>query len=178
MYSVNQGRSADREGDLKRADELVSRALALDPTYARALAFKAGMLRGQGRLDESVAENERALALDPTLATAYQSLAWNYVYLGQFEKARDFVDKAIRLSPQDPLLASWYSLKAADHFSLKQYDQAIESARRSIAINPNRDPWPHLTLIAALISTGHEVEAHEPISRASTALSSSRATRP
>jgi adenylate cyclase len=35
LYLVNFGRSADREGDLKRGDELVSRALALDPNYAR-----------------------------------------------------------------------------------------------------------------------------------------------
>ena len=36
------GRSADPKADLKRADELVSKALALDPNYASAHSVKAG----------------------------------------------------------------------------------------------------------------------------------------
>ena len=59
------------------------------------------------------------------------------MYLGQFEKSLEYLDKAIRLSPHDPTLAAWYLGKAASYFGLKQYDQAIESARRAIAINPN-----------------------------------------
>ena len=75
VYLVNVGRSADPKDDLIRADELVSRALALAPNYARAHSFRAGMLRAQGRPDEAIAEHERALALDPALVTAYGGLA-------------------------------------------------------------------------------------------------------
>jgi tetratricopeptide (TPR) repeat protein len=67
FYSVDARGSADPNADLKRADELVSRALALDPNYARAHSLKGGILRnGQGRVDESMAEYERALSLDRT----------------------------------------------------------------------------------------------------------------
>jgi adenylate cyclase len=163
LYSVNYGRSADREGDLKRGNELVSQALALDPNYARAHALRGGILRGQGRLDEAIAEHERALALDPALVTADSGLGLDYLYLGQFEKSLEYLDKAIRLSPHDPTLALWYERNAADHFGLKQYDQTIESARRAIAINPNTDPWSHFNLIAALALTGREAEAREAL---------------
>jgi adenylate cyclase len=163
LYSVRYGRSADREGDLKRGDELVSRALALDPNYARAHSLRAGILRSQGRLDEAIAEHERALALDPAMVTAYSGLGLDYLYLGQFEKSPELQDKAIRLSPHDPVLAYLYYNKAASYFALKEYDQAIESARRSIAINPKSSAWPHLTLIAALVLAGHEAEAHEAL---------------
>src|SRR5271156_3196446 len=63
---VGVGRSADPKADLKRADELASQALALDPNYPVAHFDKANILLYQGRLDEAIAENERTLALDPT----------------------------------------------------------------------------------------------------------------
>ncbi len=54
---VAVGRSADPKADLKRADELVSQALALDPNYAPAHVLKAFILNIQGRLDEAIAED-------------------------------------------------------------------------------------------------------------------------
>jgi adenylate cyclase len=157
------GLSPDPKADLERGDELVSKALALDPNYSLAHADKANILSLRGRLDESIAEFERALALDPATGDAEGGLGADYLNLGQFEKSLEYQDKAIRLSPRDPTLAYWYSNKAADYFGLKQYDQTIESARRSIAINPNANPWSHLNLIAALALAGHEAEAREAL---------------
>ena len=67
-------------------------------------------------------------------------LSWGYMELGQFEKALEYFDKAIRLSPRDPALFNFYEGKSAGYFALKQYDQAIDSARQSIAIRPNDNP--------------------------------------
>ena len=36
---------------------------------------------------------------------------------------------------------------------------------RSIAINPNYDPYTHATLVAALALTGHDAEAREALQR-------------
>jgi tetratricopeptide (TPR) repeat protein len=154
--------SADPKTDLERADELVSKALALDPNYARAHNIKAGIVSLQGRHDEAIAENERALALDPALLHAVAGLNWDYVYLGQFEKSLEYSDKAIRLSPHDPSLEDWYRARAAASFGLKQYDRAIEWARRAIAIKAD-NLWAYLNLIAALALTGREAEAHEAL---------------
>ena len=52
--------------DLERADELVSKALALDPNRTVSSPAKGSVLRIQTRFEESVAEFERALALDPS----------------------------------------------------------------------------------------------------------------
>ena len=165
LYSVTRGLSAAPEGDLRRADELVSKALALDPNYARAHSLKGGILRAQGSLDEAIAEHERELVLDPAQVVAYEGLGQDYLFLGQFEKSLEFNDKAIRLSPHEPTLFLLYNNQAADYFGLKQYDQAIESARRAIAINPNNVPGAHATLVAALALTGHETEAREALQR-------------
>ena len=162
---VALGRSADPGADLKRGDELVSHALALDPSFAPAHVNKAVILSIQGRNDEAIAENERAIALDPALLEAYVNMGFDYRNLGQFEKSLEFFDKALRLSPHDPDPVFWYEGKADSHFALKQYDRAIEWARRSIAINPNSNPIAHGDLIAALALTGHEAEAHEALQR-------------
>ena len=135
------GVSGDPKGDMKRADELTSRALALDPDNAVAHHMKGNILQSEGRTEEAVAEHERALAIDPSLADAVANLGVDYLYLGEFDKSFDYVDKAIWMSTHDPSLLYWYGIKAWADFGLKQYDQAIDWARRSIAINPNYFPY-------------------------------------
>jgi adenylate cyclase len=161
-YQVTTGRSVDQTADLKRADDLASKALALDSNYARAHAVKAAILMIHGHLDESIAEYERALALDPALMVAVGGLGWAYLRLGQFEKSVEYFDKAIRLSPRDPYLGSWYNGKSAGQFDSKQYDPAIEGARRAIVIIPTNS-WAHFNLVAALALAGHEAEAHDAL---------------
>jgi adenylate cyclase len=162
---VRLGLSTDPNADLKRADKLVSQALALDPNYVSAHMSKANILRIQGRFNEAIAESERALALDQSMVSAYVTMGEVSRQLGQFDKSLEFFDKAIRLSPHDPALDWWYAGKADAHFGLKEYDQAIEWARRSIAIDPNNFPFTHADLIAALALTGHDTEAREALQR-------------
>jgi tetratricopeptide (TPR) repeat protein len=157
-------RSADRRADLKRADELASRALVLDADSGGAHYAKGQVLVTEGRFDDAIAEYERALALDPNAANAVAGLGGTYFLLGQYEKAIEFTDKAIRLSPRDPTLFFWYWNKGNDYFGLQQYDQAIEWERRSIAINPNF-AHAHGMLAAALALTGHAAEARDALER-------------
>jgi TolB-like protein/Flp pilus assembly protein TadD len=157
------GVSGDRKSDLERADELESKALALDPDLTWAHLTKGIILRAKGRPDEAVAEHERALALDPSNVDAAGQLGIDVLYLGQFDKSLEYLEKAILASPYDPGLIWWYENKAWANFGLKNYDQAIEWARRSIAINPNADPYSHVVLVAALALTGHDTEAREAL---------------
>ena len=73
------GFSSDPKGDLERADELESKALALDPYDAWAHDSKGWVLQNQRRTEEAVAEFERALALDPSFADAYSGLGVDYL---------------------------------------------------------------------------------------------------
>ena len=77
------GVSSDPKGDLERADELVSKALALDPDWAWNHYLKGGILRFQARYPEAVAEHERALALDPSNVDAAANLGCDYVFFGR-----------------------------------------------------------------------------------------------
>jgi adenylate cyclase len=158
------GRGSDPADDLKAADVLVSKALALDPNYAPAHLVNAFALQSRFRLDEAIAEDRRALELDPSLVDAYWHMGFVMRRLGEFQTSLELIDKAIRLSPNDPFRGSWYADKAGSDLALKQYDQAIEWGRRAIEIIPNRGT-PHVYLIAALALAGQESQAHEALQR-------------
>jgi tetratricopeptide (TPR) repeat protein len=159
------GLSGDPKGDLERADELMSKALALDPDEQWAHDQKGWVLLAKGRNDEAVAEYERALAVDRSLADADVGLGFVHLRLGEFDKSAESFDKAIRVSPHDRGVPYWYGGKALANFGLKRYDQAIEQLRHVIAINPNYIPWAHTTLVAALALTDHDAEAREALQR-------------
>jgi tetratricopeptide (TPR) repeat protein len=159
------GRSANPEADLKRSDELVSQAVALDPNDSGLHTLKSVVVLAQGRVNESITEGERALELDPSNVEAVGNLGFTFVHGGQFEKGLEYFDRTLRLSPRDPVQAFWYGGKSWAYFGLKQYDEAIDWARRSIAINPNGLPFVHGQLIAALALTGRDAEAREALQR-------------
>jgi adenylate cyclase len=153
------------KGDLKKADELISHALAVDPNFANAHDTKSWIFFIQQHFDEALAEEERALALDPAMIDSVVGLAFDYQILGQFEKSLEYFDRAIRLSPRDPILNVRYEGKAINYFALKQFDQAMEWSRRAIAVDPNNVPSAHADLIAALELTGRNDEAREALQR-------------
>jgi adenylate cyclase len=159
------GVSGDPKGDLERADELASKALALDPDWTATHQLKGDILRDQGHNEEAVAEHERALALDPSNVTAAIALGFDYGRQGEFDKSVEYFDKAILESPYDPLLVLLYGGKAWANFGLKRYDQAIEWARQAIAVNPNYVHYIHTILVAALALTGRDAEAREALQR-------------
>ena len=164
ILPVKLHRSADPQSDLKRADELASRALAFDPNYFMAHDVKGSVLWAEGRLGDAIAEYEHALTLNPNDVGAFANLAFVYGDLGQYEKAIEFADTAIRLSPYDPGIFYWYWMRSIAYLAQQQDDQAIESARRSIASNQNFGP-PYAILAAGLAFTGNKAEARDAVQR-------------
>jgi adenylate cyclase len=160
---AQSGVSGDPKGDLERADELVSKALALDADWIWPHVLKGNILGFQMRHQEAVAEHERALAIEPSNVEAAASLGFDYMRFGEFEKSFEYFDKAIRESPRDPWLVHLYGGKAFANFGLKRYDQAVEWARKAIAVQPNYVQYIHTTLVAALALAGHDAEAREAL---------------
>ena len=129
---AQSGVSGDPKGDLERADELASKALALDPDWPASHDLKGNILGFQARYQEAVAEHKLALALAPSYADAARDLGWDYARFGEFDKSQEYFDKAIWESPRDPSLPHLYGGKASAYFGLKQYDKAIDWARQAI----------------------------------------------
>jgi adenylate cyclase len=154
--------STDRAADISRAEELVSRALGIDPNAYMAHFAKAELLMTQRRFDEAIVEAERCLALNPSFVNAYDGLSTAYNLLGQPERAVEYADRALRLSPRDPLLYVLYFEKGFALSLLQQDDEAIDWLRRSIAIAAGW-PLPQVLLASELALKGQDAEAHQTI---------------
>ena len=150
IIPVVEARSTDPQADIRQADELVSRALALDPNFYAAHFAKAYVLMGQNRTQEAVIEGERSLALNPSFIEAYVALCAANNFLGRPDRALELADKAIRLSPRDPSLRFLYHMKGWALFMKQQDDQAIEWLRRA----EGGTVFTELILASALALTG------------------------
>jgi adenylate cyclase len=147
-----------------RADELISRALAIDPNYDGAHVVKGWVLTTQNRQEEAIVEAERGLALNPSEVQAYMVLAVANNLLCRPDRSIAFIDKAIRLSPRDPLLGSFYETKAEAYFIMRQDANTIEWIRRSTAVvHQIVDPYAALLLASASALSGQQAEAAEAI---------------
>jgi len=164
ILPVVEARSTDPQAEIQRADELVSRALALDPNYYIAHFAKAYVLMGQKRSEEAVLEGERSLALNPSFIDAYVSLCAASNFLGRPDRALELADKAIRLSPHDPFLRVLYHMKGWAFFMKQQDDQAIEWLRRA----EGGTVFTELILASARALTGRQAEARETLKRYAT----------
>ena len=154
--------STDCEGDVGRADELVSRALAFDPNSYQAHHAKARLLVAQKNAEEASIEAERSLRLNPSFISPYLPLCQANLMLGLPKKTIEYADRAMRLSPPDPYLYVFYAQKGLAHIMLLQDDQAVACLRQAVANNP-KFPSPVAYLAAMLALTGQEKEARETL---------------
>jgi adenylate cyclase len=137
IVPVVESQSQDPQADIRRADELVSRALAIDPNNYLAHFARAYVLMEQTRTQDAVVEGEASLALNPSFIDAYYSLCAANNFLGRPDRALQLADKAIRLSPRDPFLRLLYHMKGWAFFMKQRDDQAIEWLRRAVPFSRN-----------------------------------------
>jgi adenylate cyclase len=161
---VMMKQSTDREADTRRADELASRALAVDPNSYHAHQAKARALLAQQRIEEAIVEARRSLSLNPGFIPAYRNLCVAAMYLGRPEETIECADKAMRLSPLDPYLAFFHLFRATGCFMVQRDEDAIVSLRHAVANSPEFSTavaW----LAAVLALAGREAEARDALKR-------------
>jgi adenylate cyclase len=164
IIRVNEFQSSNREADIQRADDLVSRALAVDRNSYAAHATKAEVLMAEKRFDEAIFEAEQALALDPSFVSAYTTLSTVSIFLGRPEKAVAYADTAMRLSPRDPQLFLFHFQKGLALLLEGKNDQAVEWLSRTVAAAPDW-PLPFALLAAALAEAGRKPDAEVALKR-------------
>lgn len=91
-------------------------------------------------MEEAISAFERALEIEPLSTIALESAAATRSYVGDFETAESYWDRAIAVSPDYPRL---YGRKALLYLS---WDGDIEKARTALRqavwdIGPTADPW-------------------------------------
>jgi adenylate cyclase len=159
---VFTGAGPDRQADLRRADELASLAIKIDQDSYLAHTAKGDVLLAQGRHQEAIDAYRRALMLNPS--TIIPGLPAAYNFLGEPEQAIAYVDKAMRLSPQDPFSQNLYVAKGQAYGILQDYQQALVWVRRAEAVTPD-NPFNGFARAALLALAGQEADARATMQR-------------
>jgi len=101
---------------------------------------------------------EAAIALSSSCAFAYGHGAVIIALGGDPERAIEWGERALRLSPIDPFNFGPYFAIALGHFQLGHYEAAAEAARKTFQANPTWS-YAHMALAATLTKLGHVEEA-------------------
>jgi adenylate cyclase len=149
------GTTQSVEESLKRAEECVQKALALDESSGEAHAFLGRIYLDKRLYEKAIAEGDRALALDPNSDFVQAALAFSLYYAGRFEEAIAIYQKAIRLNP---LPAWYYTVLGASYFQLGRYEEAISEYKEALHRTPD-STMPRLGLAATYSWMGREKEA-------------------
>jgi TolB-like protein/Flp pilus assembly protein TadD len=101
---------------------------------------------------------ERALALSPSCAFALFLGGIFLAWAGEAERAIEWAERALRVSPVDRFAFGGHQAVAVGNFILGQYEEAAIAARRAVLSNPGFSVTQSL-LAAALAKLGRTTEA-------------------
>jgi adenylate cyclase len=152
-------RAGRREENRTRSIRHGHAAIALGQDDAVALTC-GGNAIGLVEHDRALAQEafEAALALSPSTASAYLWGALNMGWAGEAERAIEWGEHGIRLSPFDAwIIAGLHGMFLA-HFLRGRYEEAATAARRAIRSKPGFS-ISHMMLAAALSQLGRSDEA-------------------
>ena len=147
------------EWDWARAEELFTRALALNPSVASTQYHHAWYLALFNRLDEAIAAHKRARDLDPLVPGNIGWLGQLYNYAGRYDAAIVEAKRALELNPKFApsfrVLRFAYAAKGA-------HEDAIAIAQRFAELDPVRG---NANLSIAYALGGKRTQALSALSR-------------
>jgi adenylate cyclase len=129
-------------------------AIAHGQDDAPALAF-AGFIMGMDKHDRpaAFATFDAALAVSPSSALTYILGSVVFALAGDAEKAIEWANRGLRLSPFDPYRASAYGALSFGHFQRDRYQESADAARKAIQAAPGFSVC-YMALTAPLVRLG------------------------
>src|SRR5438067_1646364 len=91
-----------REERLRQRKELAGRALAIEPRHIVALKLRAALFRAEGDFDDAITASKAVITQNPGEPWAYKEVGLSKLYLGLFEEALDWFERANQIGPHDP----------------------------------------------------------------------------
>jgi len=159
--------------DSIKAVEMFTKAVELDPGFARAHAWLAcatanlwpkNLSREQydALLDKGMREVQKALSLDENECEAHRIMGAIYLQRRQFDRAEYHYSKAVALNPNHAYIAA----KVAGFLSYTGRPKEAEaSAKRSMRLNPHHPDWYWQELGLAYYVGGQYEEAIRTFNR-------------
>ena len=129
-------RTQFHRGDMEAAAELFKKAAEVDPTDYQSRCLRVQVLRGEGRSEEAIAEAKDAVAVienhvkwNPDDARAFHLGAGSLIVLGDIERAKRWLDRAIETAPDDAVVL--YNA-ACNLATLGETDKALEHLEKAV----------------------------------------------
>ena len=132
---------------------------------ALALTF-AGFTIGMDKHDRAAAfaAFEAALAVSPSLALTYILGSLILAFSGEADRAIEWANWGVRLSPFDPLRFTAFVLSSLGYFQRGQYEEGAASGRKAVQSSPGF-AWCYMALAAQLTKLGRTDEAKSTAAR-------------
>jgi adenylate cyclase len=140
-------------------------AMAHGPDDASALAF-AGFVIAMDKHDRAAAfaAFEAALAVSPSSALTYILGSVIFAWAGEAERAIEWAERGLRLSPFDPYRSSAFISSSLGHYQREQYEEAASIARKAVQSSPGFSVC-YMVLAAPLAKLGRLEEAKAAAAR-------------
>jgi adenylate cyclase len=151
--AASSGWSRDPAATLQRAMEQAERGLELGDLTGMATTVRAAVLLSQGRSVEALEAIQSAEIVRPTCDATYGLEGSVRRYLGQWDRAVDLVDTAMRLTGVNK---PWYpTVKACSLYIGGRVEQAASVAERVLDYQPN-----NLEALLVLAAAQEEMGLH------------------
>jgi TolB-like protein/cytochrome c-type biogenesis protein CcmH/NrfG len=147
------------EQRLQKAEQLLDRAVMLDPHQLTALKARAALRRTQGKFDDAIAAAQAVIMENPGEPWAYKEIGLSTMYLGRPEQALDWFDKATRMGPRDPGRWTWLDGRGHALLLLGRDEEAVHALIAALDANP-KNLSSHAFLAAAYALLGRSDDAH------------------
>jgi DNA-binding SARP family transcriptional activator len=159
LFLVGQGWAPNDADVLAKSEELATRAVALDPSDAQALAIL-GHVRAflHHRVAEAVTLYERALALNPNLPMAWVFSALALSYRGEHQEALRRWDRYKRLAPLHPHAFFFDGARLVPLLMLRRHAEVDAAARQVTALHAGFT-FPYKIWLSALGHLGRRDDA-------------------
>ena len=117
-----------------------------------------------GKHDAAIEACETVLGINPNYAQAVGALGLIYAYSGTdaYERSVKYLDRVIRLSPNDPWLPIYFGVRGSAEFINGNNNAAIEWAQKALQRNPDFFS-AHRNLVCAYAVKGELEKAYEAL---------------
>jgi adenylate cyclase len=149
----------NQRGQAERAVSLAREAIAGGRDEPMTLRFAAPALVFFGRdFDQGLSAAQRAISLSPNSAQVLSGAAIVHMWANEAERAIEYFQRAIRLSPLDPELGMALNGLGQAHLLCGKTEEALPILRQALQESPNFAPT-HRALILTLTRIGRLEEA-------------------
>ena len=157
MKKFQKARSEAMSNNPDGAMHDLEKAVQIDPKFAEAW-YQLGKLQQKSKPQDALASFEKSAAADPQFVSPYEPMAELAATQKKWQEVADATDHYLKLDPVGtPQI--WY-YRAVGYFNLGKSDVAEESAKKSLAMDPQHvAPNTEQMLAVILASKGQLAEA-------------------